>query len=215
MRLPHYMQVAVDDDSSYLFNVAMMDARNFTSVYSGTNVSFTSTDYQDCVADPDCTSQVQINAAIKRVLVVYTNQGRIFHFIQGCWKAPGASPKERKQLSRFCTATCCPSSPAPIQLPPSLDAPPRTLPIPVVAINGVLSLIDLIECPRETEAQRGLYDNHDRLRRRDGASAAHRGYEVPAHVDRQGHARHRLQPGRPVLPRRGPRLVRRQEDSQG
>lgn len=52
------MQVDVDDDSSYLFNVAMMDARNITSVYAGTNVSFTSTDYQDCVADPDCTSQV-------------------------------------------------------------------------------------------------------------------------------------------------------------
>lgn len=51
-------QVAVDDDSSYLFNVAMVDSRNITSVYSGTNVSFTSTDYQDCVADPDCTSQV-------------------------------------------------------------------------------------------------------------------------------------------------------------
>lgn len=52
------MQVDVDDDSSYLFNVAMMDARNITSVYAGTNVSFTATDYQDCVADPDCTSQV-------------------------------------------------------------------------------------------------------------------------------------------------------------
>lgn len=55
----HGMQVGVDvDDSSYLFNVAMMDALNITSVYAGTNVSFTSTDYQDCVADPDCASQV-------------------------------------------------------------------------------------------------------------------------------------------------------------
>lgn len=52
------MQVDVDDSMSYLFNVAMMDARNITSVYAGTNVSFTATDYQDCVADPDCTSQV-------------------------------------------------------------------------------------------------------------------------------------------------------------
>lgn len=50
--------MAVDDDSSYLFNVAMMDDRNVTSVYAGTNVSFTATDYQDCVADADCTSQV-------------------------------------------------------------------------------------------------------------------------------------------------------------
>lgn len=55
-----FVQVAVDDDLSYLFNVAMMDARNITSVYAGTNVSFTSTDYQDCVADPDCTSQVHV-----------------------------------------------------------------------------------------------------------------------------------------------------------
>ena len=58
------MQVYVDSDSSYLFNVAMRDARNITSVYAGTNVSFTSTDYQDCVADPNCTSQVRQNDCV-------------------------------------------------------------------------------------------------------------------------------------------------------
>lgn len=56
----------MDDDASYLFNVAMMDARNITSVYAGTNVSFTSTDYQDCVADPNCTSQVLDDCVGKR-----------------------------------------------------------------------------------------------------------------------------------------------------
>ncbi|CAM9547065.1 unnamed protein product [Ectocarpus sp. 13 AM-2016] len=60
----HVFEVAVDDDSSYLFNVAMVDSRNITSVYSGTNVSFTSTDYQDCVADPDCTSQLNEDSTI-------------------------------------------------------------------------------------------------------------------------------------------------------
>ncbi len=63
-----HIQVDVDDDSSYLFNVAMKDARNFTSVYSGTNVSFTSTDYQDCVADPNCTSQVRMPLSKKLLL---------------------------------------------------------------------------------------------------------------------------------------------------
>ena len=57
----------MDDDASYLFNVAMMDARNITSVYAGTNVSFTSTDYQDCVADPNCTSQVIDDSVGNRV----------------------------------------------------------------------------------------------------------------------------------------------------
>ncbi|CAM9298677.1 unnamed protein product [Hapterophycus canaliculatus] len=66
----HTFEVSVDDDSSYLFNVVMTDARNVSSIYSGTNVSFTSTNYQDCVADPDCTSQLNDDSTIIAIATV-------------------------------------------------------------------------------------------------------------------------------------------------
>lgn len=52
------VQVPVDSSLKYLFNVAMIDSRNLTAVYKGTNVSFSLTTYQDCVADEGCQSQV-------------------------------------------------------------------------------------------------------------------------------------------------------------
>ncbi|CAN0009539.1 unnamed protein product, partial [Scytosiphon promiscuus] len=66
----HTFEVPVIDDSSYLFNVVMADSRNVTSVYSGSNVSFTSTNYQDCVADPECTSQLNDDSTIIAIATV-------------------------------------------------------------------------------------------------------------------------------------------------
>lgn len=42
----------------------MLDSHNLTAVYAGTNVSFSVTDYQDCVVDPACQSQVSTDISL-------------------------------------------------------------------------------------------------------------------------------------------------------
>lgn len=42
----------------YIFNVAIRDSNNITFAYRASNMSFFLTNYQQCVSDPDCQSQV-------------------------------------------------------------------------------------------------------------------------------------------------------------
>lgn len=42
----------------YIFNVAMRDSNNISTAYQASNISFSLTTYQDCVADDECESQV-------------------------------------------------------------------------------------------------------------------------------------------------------------
>ncbi|CAM9533897.1 unnamed protein product, partial [Choristocarpus tenellus] len=53
----HKFEVPVDNDMTYLFNVAMRDGNNVTSMYSATNMSVAFITYQNCVSDASCESQ--------------------------------------------------------------------------------------------------------------------------------------------------------------
>ncbi|CAN0156269.1 unnamed protein product [Ectocarpus sp. 6 AP-2014] len=53
-------EAPVSRGAQYIFNVAMRDSNNITSAYRASNMTFTFTNYQQCVADQGCQSQVKI-----------------------------------------------------------------------------------------------------------------------------------------------------------
>lgn len=83
------IQVPVSSTVQYIFNVAMRDSRNITSAYRASNMSFSFTTYQECVADPGCQSQV-----CPSVCYPFPNTTTVVHMIRDgmallplrCWR---------------------------------------------------------------------------------------------------------------------------------